>query len=174
MKNIREYALMIESFRCIGCRSCEVACKLEHELPAGPRPVKVIQIGPLQTDNGLSMRYETLTCFHCDRPACVAACPTDAMQKRPDGLVFSDPELCIGCRTCAVACPFGVPELNPATGKIAKCDGCRDRVDQGLWPACALKCPSGCLSFGSPMRVVNDLRIREALSIARTLYLRSS
>lgn len=172
MNHPRKYALMIESSRCMGCRSCTVACKLEHDLPAGPRPVKVIQIGPLQHPDGLSMRYETVTCYHCDRPECVSACPTGAMQKRADGIVFSDPGLCIGCQTCAVACPFGVPELNPATGKIAKCDGCKDRVDRGLWPACALKCPSGCLSFGSPMRVVNDLRTREALTIVRTLAAR--
>jgi Fe-S-cluster-containing dehydrogenase component len=94
------------------------------------------------------------------------------MQKREDGIVFSDADLCIGCQTCAVACPFGVPELNPATGKIAKCDGCRDRVDQGLWPSCALKCPTGCLSFGSPQRVVQDLRTREALTIVRSLSVR--
>ena len=172
MRTQRKSALMIESSRCMGCHSCEAACKLEHELPAGPRPVKVIQIGPLEAENGLALRYETVTCYHCDRPACVSACPTGAMQKRTDGLVFSDPQLCIGCQTCAVACPFGVPELNPATGKIAKCDGCKDRVDKGMWPACALKCPSGCISFGSPMRVVNDLRTREALTIARALAVR--
>jgi Fe-S-cluster-containing dehydrogenase component len=172
MSTKRQHALMVESARCIGCHSCEVACKLEHDLPAGPRPVKVIQIGPLECESGLTMRYESVTCFHCDRPACVTACPTGAMQKRPDGLVFSDPTLCIGCQTCAVACPFGVPELNPATGKIAKCDGCRERVDRGLWPACALKCPTGCLSFGSPLRVVQDLRTREALTIVRSVSVR--
>jgi Fe-S-cluster-containing dehydrogenase component len=80
--------------------------------------------------------------------------------------------LCIGCQTCAVACPFGIPELNPATGKIAKCDGCRDRVDRGLWPACALKCPTGCLSYGSPSRVVQDLRTREALTVVRSVAVR--
>lgn len=164
--------LMVDSSRCIGCYSCEVACKLEHDLPAGPHPVKVIQIGPLEGENGLLMRYETVTCFHCDRPACVSACPTGAMQKRDDGIVFSDPDLCIGCQTCAVACPFGVPELNPAKGKIAKCDGCRDRVDQGMWPSCALKCPTGCLSFGSPQRVVQDLRTRAALTIVRSVSVR--
>ena len=164
--------LMVESSRCIGCFSCEVACKMEHDLPAGPQPVKVIQIGPLEGEDGLLMHYETVTCFHCDRPACVSACPTGAMQKREDGIVFSDADLCIGCQTCAVACPFGVPELNPATGKIAKCDGCQERVDQGLWPSCALKCPTGCLSFGSPLRVVQDLRTREALTIVRSLSVR--
>jgi Fe-S-cluster-containing dehydrogenase component len=94
------------------------------------------------------------------------------MQKRPDGLVFSEPSLCIGCQTCAVACPFGIPELNPASGKIAKCDGCRERVDRGLWPACALKCPTGCLSYGVPIRVVQDLRMREAVTIARSIAVR--
>jgi Fe-S-cluster-containing dehydrogenase component len=164
--------LMIESSRCIGCHACEVACKLEHELPAGPRPVKVIQVGPSESGQGMQMRYESVTCFHCERPACVAACPTGAMQKREDGIVFSHPDLCIGCQTCAVACPFGIPELNPSTGKIAKCDGCRSRIDMGLWPACALKCPSGCLSFGCMERVIHDLRVREALTIVRTLAVR--
>jgi len=172
MTQTRKHALLIDASRCIGCQSCGVACKMEHELPAGPRTVKVIQIGPLDTNGTLLMRYETVTCFHCDRPACVSACPTGAMQKRPDGLVFSEPSLCIGCQTCAVACPFGIPELNPATGKIAKCDGCRERVDRGLWPACALKCPTGCLSYGSPIRVVQDLRTREAVTIARSIAVR--
>ncbi len=142
MTPTRRHALMIDASRCIGCHSCAVACKMEHELPAGPRTVKVIQIGPLEADGAPLMRYETVTCFHCDRPACVSACPTGAMQKRPDG------------------------------GKIAKCDGCRERVDRGLWPACALKCPTGCLSYGAPIRVVQDLRMREAVTIARSIAVR--
>jgi Fe-S-cluster-containing dehydrogenase component len=91
------------------------------------------------------------------------------MQKRDDRIVFSDPELCIGCQTCAVACPYGIPVLNTDTGKIAKCDGCKDRVDLGLWPACALKCPTGALTFGVAIDVVQDRRQREALKVARAL-----
>ena len=91
------------------------------------------------------------------------------MQKREDGIVFSDPELCIGCQTCAVACPFGVPQLNPATGVIAKCDGCRKRVDQGLWPACALKCPMDAIQFGPSLNVVRLRRTEEALKKYQTL-----
>jgi Fe-S-cluster-containing dehydrogenase component len=168
---MKENALLVESSRCIGCCSCEVACKMEHDLPAGPRPIKVIQLGPVEQGDELIMSFQFTTCFHCDRPACVLACPTGAMQKRKDGIVFSDEELCIGCQTCAVACPFGIPELNPATGKIAKCDGCMDRVDQGLWPSCALKCPTGSLNFGAPLRVVQDLRVREALRIVRSMQI---
>jgi Fe-S-cluster-containing dehydrogenase component len=168
---LKRNVLLVESARCIGCHSCEAACKMEHDLPAGPRPVKVIQVGPLEKDDQLIMSFQAVTCFHCDRPACVLACPTGAMKKRDDGIVFSDEELCIGCRTCAVACPFGIPELNPATGKIAKCDGCMERVEQGLWPNCALKCPTGALSFGSPTRIVQEMRMREALKVVRSLNL---
>ncbi len=165
---LKQRALRVDEGLCIGCFSCSVACKMEHDLPAGPRPFKVLQLGPFEREGRLAMRYAAVTCFHCDRPACVLACPTGAMQKREDGIVFSDFDLCIGCQTCAVACPFGVPELNPATGKIAKCDGCRERVDAGLWPACALKCPTGALGFGPPRDVVREIRTRTAVTMARS------
>lgn len=170
-KNARANALLVDASLCIGCYSCQVACKLEHDLPAGPRTVKVIQLGPFERGDHLSMSYLPTTCFHCERPACVAACPTGAMQKRQDGIVFSDPELCIGCQTCAVACPYGIPSLNTATGKIAKCDGCRSRVDKGLWPSCALKCPTGALTFGTRQKVVQDRREREALRVVQSFSL---
>ncbi len=165
---LKRNTLMIEAAACIGCHACMAACKLEHGLPAGPRPIIAIQTGPLATDSGLVAQHWPATCYHCDRPACVLACPTGAMQKRADGLVFSDFELCIGCQTCAVACPFGHPQLNPATGKIAKCDGCRQRVDAGLWPACALACPTNALSYGSAQQVVHQRRVQEAVKTSRT------
>lgn len=159
--------LLVDASLCIGCGGCQAACALEQELPEGPRTVKILRLGPFRYGEDLSMSFLATTCFHCERPACVAECPTGAMQKRADGIVFSDPEICIGCRTCAVACPYGIPVLNPGTGKIVKCDGCRDRIDQGLWPACAIKCPTGALRFGSPERVVQDRRLNEAVKIAQ-------
>ncbi len=171
---MKKNALMADSSICIGCQSCEVACKLEHDMPRGPRPVKVMQVGPVEEGDGrLQMSFQAVTCYHCDRPKCVQACPTGAMQKRDDGIVFSDPELCIGCQTCAVACPYGIPELNPANGRIAKCDGCKDRVDAGIWPSCALVCPAGALTFGSPLQVVRDMQTRVALGVVKSLKLES-
>jgi Fe-S-cluster-containing dehydrogenase component len=149
--------------RCIGCYSCEVACMLEHDLPPGPRPIRIIQIGPLEHKDGLVMTFQPASCLHCQAPACVEACPTGAMRKRVDGLVLSDPDLCIGCQTCAIACPFGVPMLNPSKGKISKCDGCAARVDQGLTPACVLTCPTEALSFMNP--VMKSQRARERFSL---------
>jgi Fe-S-cluster-containing dehydrogenase component len=165
---VKRNVLLVEASRCIGCFGCEAACKMEHDLPGEPRTIRVIQVGPVGEGEELVMSFQPTTCCHCDRPACVAACPAGAMQKREDGIVFSDPSLCIGCQTCAVACPFGVPQLNPATGKIAKCDGCRDRVDLGLSPVCVLKCPAETLIFGSPGRVVRETRTQEALKVAKT------
>jgi Fe-S-cluster-containing dehydrogenase component len=90
-----------------------------------------------------------MPCFHCEKPWCVAACPTGAMQKREkDGIVFVESALCVGCKSCMVACPWGTPQWNPETGKAAKCDYCRDRVDAGLKPACVTKCLTQCLDFG--------------------------
>jgi Fe-S-cluster-containing dehydrogenase component len=165
---LKHNTLMIDASLCIGCRTCMAACKLENDLPAGPRPIDAICSGPLKTDGGLMSHRWPVTCFHCDQPACVLACPTDAMQKREDGLVFSDIQLCIGCQTCAVACPFGHPQLNPALGKIAKCDGCRNRVEAGLWPSCALVCPTGALSYGSTQAVVHQRRMAEAVKMTQT------
>ncbi len=152
---------------CIGCLACEVSCKMEHSLPAGPRPIRVIQIGPLERDGELTMTFQPTVCLHCLQPACVEACPTGAMQKRGNGLVIPDPEICIGCQTCAVACPFGIPQLNPGTGKIFKCDGCRDRTEQGLYPACVLVCPTGALSYQPPARKTEKARERFAEGLRR-------
>ncbi|MBM3299060.1 MAG: 4Fe-4S dicluster domain-containing protein [Deltaproteobacteria bacterium] len=163
-------AILVDASRCIGCFSCQAACAMEHDLPAGTRTVKVMQLGPFEQGDDLTSSFLPTTCFHCEKPACVAACPTGAMQKRADGTVISDGQTCIGCRTCAVACPYGIPVLNPATGKIAKCDGCSTRVELGLWPACVLKCPSAALAFGSTSRLVQERREREAIKTARVFW----
>jgi Fe-S-cluster-containing dehydrogenase component len=71
------------------------------------------------------------------------------MQKREkDGIVFVESSLCVGCKSCIIACPWGTPQWNPETGKATKCDYCRDRVDAGLKPACVTKCLTQCLDFG--------------------------
>ncbi len=165
------YRLVIDAHRCTGCGSCEVACQLEHGLPPGVRPIRVLALGPLPAENGWLMRFMPATCAHCTDPICVRVCPQGAMQQRADGIVFSDPARCIGCRTCAAACPFAAPVLNTATGKIAKCDYCRERRDAGQQPACVLKCPAGALAFGTVAGLILHRQRQDAERIAGAMPL---
>lgn len=137
--------------RCIGCYACEVHCKSKNNLPVGPRFNRIIPLGPKLVGHIPKMHFVFMPCFHCESPLCAAACPTGAMKKRPeDGIVHVDAQLCIGCRVCTLSCPWGVPQWNPETGKVMKCDYCRDRIDQGLQPACVTKCTAHALKWLTP------------------------
>jgi Fe-S-cluster-containing dehydrogenase component len=89
------------------------------------------------------------------------------MQKRTkDGIVFVDHNLCVGCKACITACPWGAPQWNPEIGKVVKCDYCKDRVDMGLKPACVTICTSHCLDFGVAEELPNLRRERHAMAVA--------
>jgi Fe-S-cluster-containing dehydrogenase component len=88
------------------------------------------------------------------------------MQKRAsDGIVFVDASLCVGCKSCITACPWGVPQWDCTTGKVIKCDYCKDRVDRGLKPACVTKCTAHALLWVSPDEVSELKRERFAKDI---------
>ena len=72
----------------------------------------------------------------------------------------------MGCKTCVTACPWGAPQWNPETGKVVKCDYCKDRVDAGLKPACATICTTHCLHFGKVEDMTQIRRERHAKVIA--------
>lgn len=85
--------------------------------------------------------YLPRICNHCSNPACLAACPTKAIYKRPeDGLVVIDQERCRGYRYCVKSCPYGKVYFNLQTGKSEKCIGCYPRVEKGVPPACVAQC----------------------------------
>jgi Fe-S-cluster-containing dehydrogenase component len=92
------------------------------------------------------------------------------MQRRSaDGIVFVDHNLCVGCKTCISACPWGAPQWNPEIGKVVKCDYCMDRIDAGLKPACVTTCTTHCLSFGptEDMPLLKRERYARAMAAAR-------
>ena len=157
------YMLRHDEANCIGCQACEVHCKTNKDLGAGPAPCKIISVGPIDVGGLPRMRHVFMPCFHCEEPWCVKACPTGAMQQREkDGIVFVQSALCVGCKSCIAACPWGVPQWDPATNKVVKCDYCMDRVDAGLQPACVTKCVTGCLSFGRANELPDPRRERYA------------
>lgn len=147
-----QYALLVDEKRCVGCQTCEVACKQENSLPVGPKWMVVIS-RIKEVDGKLVMSFLHIRCMHCANPPCIPACPTNAITKRADGIVLIDPELCTGCMVCIEACPFAAPQFNPEKNTVEMCTLCVHRIEKGLEPACVQHCPSGALQFGD----INDL-----------------
>lgn len=144
---MNKYMIYLNSKRCIGCHGCEVHCKAVKELPVGPFLCEIDHKAVPSVKGFPKTEFTFRSCYHCDNPLCVPICPTDAMIKRADGIVYIDQEKCIGCMACASACPWTIPEMNPDTRKAVKCDYCMDRVDAGLKPACVTKCTTHALKF---------------------------
>ena len=138
---------IIDIRKCIGCRSCFVACKAENNTPLRTdwRYVVERERGAYPTPK---REFISLSCNHCDDPACMKSCPVDAITKRDDdGVVLIDQDKCIGCRYCMFACPYGAPRIDTDTGKVSKCTMCVHRLDAGLQPACATACLTGAIQF---------------------------
>ncbi len=162
-----KYYLIQDTKKCIGCHACEIQCKTNKSLPPGPRLCQVIEVGPQLIDNIPRASYIFMPCFHCQNPWCVAACPTGAMTRREkDGIVYVDHNLCVGCKTCISACPWGAPQWDPEKGKVVKCDYCMDRIDAGLKPACVTACATHCLKFDLAEHIPQTKRVRYARAMA--------
>jgi Fe-S-cluster-containing dehydrogenase component len=149
-----EYLLTMNKDRCISCKACEVHCKVKNRVPPGAKLGVLVTKGPLKKGGRFEQLNLFMPCYHCNKPWCVAACPTGAMTVRAkDGIVYIQEELCVGCKACIIACPWTVPQWNEKTGKAIKCDLCKDRIDQGLKPACVTGCTAHALIFAKPNEV---------------------
>ena len=106
------YGMVIDLERCYGCRSCMEACKVENNTPQAAFWMYVFRFEEGEYPNS-RIYFMPRPCMHCDNPPCVKVCPVGARYKREDGMVATDWGRCIGCRYCAVACPYGVNYFNP-------------------------------------------------------------
>jgi formate dehydrogenase iron-sulfur subunit len=165
---------------CIGCKACEVACKEWNQLPStnGGRAT----LSGLSYDNtvrldGIHWRHVRFVeqfspdrsqgrwllmsdvCKHCVQAGCLEVCPTGAIIRTEFDTVVIQSDVCNGCRDCIAACPFGVIEINPASGTAQKCTLCYDRLQGGLEPACSKACPTDSINFG-PVSKLRELAAR--------------
>ena len=143
-----EYIILFNANKCTGCHGCEAACKSWRNVELGVawRRVDNLWYGRYPCVKSASL---SLACMHCIEPACVTACPTGAIEKRPDGgVVMVDRDVCTGCQSCLEACPFRVPQFG-TDGTMQKCDLCADEVDlTASAPPCVVTCPTKALWYG--------------------------
>jgi len=140
---------------CIGCRACEIACKDKNGLTPGPRFRKVQYIEGGRYPDVYAYKVN-MSCNHCESPACLPTCPTGAIFKRKkDGIVDIDSTLCIGCRRCEAACPFGAPQFIPEMNIVSKCNMCVDEIEAGRKPYCVMACMMRVLDIGPVEKIWN-------------------
>lgn len=133
---------------CIGCRACEIACKDKNGLPPGPRFRRVQYVEGGTYPDVFAYKFN-MSCNHCAEPACLPTCPTGAIWKhKENGVVDIDSTLCIGCRRCEAACPFGAPQFDPSDGLVKKCNMCIDELQAGRKPYCVMACMMRVLDIG--------------------------
>lgn len=132
---------------CMGCRTCQIACKDKNNLEVGTlfRRVRSFETGAYPKP---STFHYSGTCNHCQEAKCIKGCPTGALYYADDGTVQHNKNKCIGCKYCTWNCPYSVPQFIEASGIISKCDSCKDLRDSGGNPACVDACLMRCLEFG--------------------------
>ncbi|MFH2002451.1 MAG: 4Fe-4S dicluster domain-containing protein [Planctomycetota bacterium] len=158
------YAILIDVTRCTGCERCAAACVEANHLDPKSADVARATLKDGLSANRLSSllsvdsgRFAKKSCMHCLEPSCAEACLVGGITKTPEGPVIYDPDKCIGCRYCMLACPFHIPryEWDKTVPFMKKCDMCSDRLRQGKRPACVEACPQNALSFGERQQMLD-------------------
>lgn len=162
------WGMVVDLHACIGCNACVISCKTRRATPPGLYFNRVLEqeVGRFPAAR---RTFWPTRCNHCESPSCLEVCPTGATTKRDDGIVKIDPNKCMGCRACILACPYDARTLLEGVksyygenqtpyeestyahyqeGTVYKCDFCSGRIDQDLKPICVESCPTQALIFG--------------------------
>jgi len=134
-----EKLLHVYPHKCTACRNCELACAFSHMTEGKPSLARMKAFMDGEKREG---KNAVVVCMQCDAPACVAACPAQALwRNRETGAIFHVEERCIRCASCVAACPFGNMRWEPLTDYPTKCDLCDGD------PVCVKFCPTAAIEY---------------------------
>ncbi len=159
-----QYRFHFDMTKCIGCRSCEIACNEQNGNPSDIRWRRMGEIeGGIYPDT--QRHYLSMGCNHCLDADCVKGCPVNAYTKDTvTGIVLHSADACIGCQYCVWNCPYSVPQFNSERGVVGKCDMCHGRLTDGREPACVNACPESAIAI----EIVNMANWREDYAAAES------
>jgi len=147
--------LAVDHGRCTGCRLCEIACSLHHDGMVNPAAALLAVI---RWDE--EAVHVPAVCQQCDTAMCEQVCQPRAIKRDgATGALLVDYDLCIGCRMCVVACPYGAMSVHPVVRNVIKCDLC------GGDPRCVMFCETGALRFVEPETVSFEKRVATAQAL---------
>ena len=158
--------IIVHQERCTACRECEMACSFEHEevfVPALSR----IRVNDFYEEQF----YLPMVCVHCADAPCATVCPTVAIERQASGQVEVNPDRCIGCKMCLLACPFGVMSFQPHTGIAQNCDLCRNIPDG---PQCVAFCVPHALEYADVETAATANQKIYAATIQKSLLAKSA
>lgn len=160
-KKTKDIKIYCDIAKCIGCKSCEIACAVEHS--KGKNIFDAIIESPLpkkraKTEN-VGDKIISLHCQHCEDAPCIKACMSGALSKdEKTGATLHDNKRCVGCWMCVMVCPFGAIVRDIENHIAVKCDLCPDREDF----ACVSACPTGALFVGTKEEFEKKIKQKES------------
>ena len=129
--------ILIDYDKCTGCKYCETVCAVKHEGVCNPFRARI----KVLVEEITGFLAPTL-CQQCMDAPCVEICPRQALSRDEEfGRVNIDHDLCIGCKSCILICPFGAMKFDEVRKKPVKCDFCDGD------PECVKACSTGALRF---------------------------
>ncbi|MFH1283168.1 MAG: 4Fe-4S dicluster domain-containing protein [bacterium] len=127
--------LFIDLEKCYKCKKCEAFCSyIEH-----PNNRGIVRL--------LELCSNYLICRRCEDSPCEKACPQEALEKQPNGVLKRYLMRCTSCKSCTVACPFGCNYLETVPYKASGCDYCINRINEGEKPVCVKSCNEKALDY---------------------------
>lgn len=142
------YKMFFDESKCVACGTCTVACMDQWDIDVDQDvPYRRVVTHEVVKDKETKIVYASISCMHCKEAVCINTCPKKCFSKDCNtGLVILDNTNCIGCHQCNEACSLRAIGFRK-DGKASKCNGCLERLEFGLRPACEKACQNNAITF---------------------------